>query len=317
MTARWGRHDYLHYIISETNKYNADNISRTKAYQNFYMAFPEIKWAFLASMVSRNAGWNMTDLWLLPFRKILSASQRKLLFMTYERANWLIFSDAYPQLMVYQLSLHSDKPLFHLLPDLYVSRYMQKEWAFFWEHQDTQRLVLALIINEQNVIHRPVIKQDYFKYRVFLRPSYLLQDILLLNAVLLPTRTKRLYGAFVHDFTDIDKRIALGKQLAAIMFHPRVYRPLLAFARTVEHTGSRQDYERFLGRHTEKAPLLRTVYPVITHQDNIRKDWYKKGGIRQKWLKNNSVNPDPRIKKTFYNRRKLMYAYAHLKDLFM
>lgn len=315
MMIGWRKRDYIHYIISETNKHNVDNISRTKAYQHFYMTFPEIKWAFLASMVSRNAGWNMTDLWLSPFRKILSNSQRNKLFMTYERANWLIFSDAYPQLMVYQLSLYLNKPLFHLLPEFHVSRYMQNEWKCFWKHRDMQRLMVALIINEQNVIQRPVIKQDYFKYRVFLRPPYLLQDILLLNAIILPTKSKQVYGAFVHDFTNIDKRIALGKRIASIMFHPRVYHPLFEFARSVEHTGSRWDYERFFYMQTEKAPILRTVYPIITHQDNIRKDWYKKGGIRHNWLKNISQQPDPLFKKKFYNRRKLMYVYGHIKDI--
>ncbi|SFA74371.1 Protein of unknown function [Lentibacillus halodurans] len=317
MVAARGKADHLHYIIFETNEHNLDNISRTKAYQNFYMAFPEIKWAFVASMVSRNAGWNMTDLWLSPLRKMLSNSQRKRLFMTYERANWLIFSDAYPQLLVYQLSLNLNKPLFHLFPELNVSRYMQQEWELFWEHHDKKRLLLALIINEQNVIQRPVINQDYFKYRVFWRPPYLLQDILLLNAIIIPTKSNRLYGAFVHDFTNIDKRIALGKKIASIMFHPRVYDPLLKFARSVEHTGSRWDYEKFLNIQTEKAPLLRMVYPVITHQDIIRKDWYRKGGIKHHWTKYNPENPDPHIKQSFYNRRKLMYVYYHIKDLFM
>lgn len=311
------KRDYVHYIVSETKAHNFDNISRTKAYQNFYTIFPEIKWAFLASMVSRNAGWNMTDLALPPFRTILSDTQRERLFMTYERANWLIFSDAYPQLLIYKLSLKLSKPMFHLLPELHVSRFMQKEWTYFWKHKDTQRLMISLIINEQNVIHGPVIKQDYFKYRVFLRPPYLLQDILSLNAVLLPTRSATLYGAFVHDFTNIDKRIVLGKKIASIMFNPTVYDALYDFARSVEHTGSRMDYERFLGIKMDKAPLLRTIYPVISHQDNIRSDWYKSGGIKQKWTENLCRDrQSPGIQKTFYNRRKLLYAYYHLRDIF-
>ncbi len=158
--------EHLHYILSETKKHNADNISRTKAYQNFYMQYPEMKWALLASMVSRNAGWNMTDLHLSPFRKILSTKQRNRLFMTYERANWLIFSDAYPQLLTYALSIHYNQPLFHLLSRFRVSRFMKKEWDYFWKHSDRNRLMTALIINEQNVIHSPVIKQDYFQYRI-------------------------------------------------------------------------------------------------------------------------------------------------------
>ena len=311
-----GKHNYIHYIISETKGHNFDNVSRTKAYQNFYSAFPEIKWALLAGVVSRNAGWNMTDLALTPFRKILSDNQRKRLFMTYERANWLIFSDAYPQLLIYKLSTHLNKPMFHLLPRLYVSRFMRKEWAYFWKHGDRERLMTSLIINEQNVIHDPVIKQDFFKNRVFLRPPYLLQDILLLNATIIPTKSSTLYGAFVHDFTNISKRIALGKTIASILFHPTVYDDAYKFVRTVEHTGSRQDYERFLGLQTDKAPWLRTIYPVITHQDIIRNDWYKRRGIKRKWTDNIFQNPDPSIKDTFYGRRKMLYGYYHLKNIF-
>ena len=39
-----------------------NNITRTKAYFDIYQKYPEIHWAFLGHMVSRNGGWNMTDL---------------------------------------------------------------------------------------------------------------------------------------------------------------------------------------------------------------------------------------------------------------
>lgn len=45
-----------------TDKCNLDNISRTNAYLRYYNKNQEIQWAFLASQVSRNAGWNMCDL---------------------------------------------------------------------------------------------------------------------------------------------------------------------------------------------------------------------------------------------------------------
>lgn len=32
------------------------------AYYDYYLRYPEIHWAFLGHMVSRNGGWNMTDL---------------------------------------------------------------------------------------------------------------------------------------------------------------------------------------------------------------------------------------------------------------
>lgn len=316
MNSTWSKHDYLYYITNKTKAHNLDNISRTKAYQNFYLLFPEIKWAFVASMVSRNAGWTMTDLFLSPFQVILNNKEHERLFMTYERANWLIFSDAYPQLLVFQISLNLNKPMFHLLPELRVSEYMVKEWKHYWKHNDKDRLMIALIINEQNVIQQPVVKQSYFKYHIFLRLPYLLQDFLFMNAIILPTRSTTFYGAFVHDFTNITNRIKLGKQIASIIFNPAVYKGLLDFALTIEHTGSRNDYEKYIGRHMEKAPLLRTVYPVITHQDNIRKDWYKRGGIKKKWKNKITADLDKDISNSFYKRRNMFYAYYHVKQMF-
>lgn len=307
---------YLDYITKKTKQRNIDNISRTKAYQSFFTRFPEIRWALVASLISRNAGWNMTDLFLPPFQRLLSKEKRMRLFMTYERANWLIFSDAYPQLMVYQLSKKFDKPLFPLLKKLNVSQFMINEWQYFWKHRDIQRLVTSLIINEQHVIHRPVIKQSYFKYQVFSRLPYLLQDFLLMNAVILPTRSRTIYGILVHDFTNVSNRITIGKQVASVIFHPSMYKDILDFALTIEHTGSRRDYEQFLNVDFPKAPFLRTVYPIITHQDIIRNDWYKLGGIKDKWLdeiKFNEMNPD--VGSSFYKKRHLLFAYYHLKNM--
>lgn len=48
------------YIKEKTAIANMDNISRTRAYQQYYLRNKEVEWSFLASMVSRNAGWNMT-----------------------------------------------------------------------------------------------------------------------------------------------------------------------------------------------------------------------------------------------------------------
>ena len=42
-----------------------------------------------------------------------------------------------------------------------------KEWLLFWEKRDMNRLITALIINEQNKIQKPVIESTYFKKHVF------------------------------------------------------------------------------------------------------------------------------------------------------
>ncbi|WP_042223620.1 DUF2515 family protein [Oceanobacillus manasiensis] len=304
---------YIHYIINTTNKHNKDNITRTKAYLNFYMDCPEIKWAFLASMVSRNAGWNMTDLHLPPFKKMLGREERNQLFMTYERANWLIFSDAFPQLLVYKLSKQIGKPMFHLLKWLHVSKFMVNQWKLFWKRQEQNRLMLSLIINEQNVIQGPVVKHTYFQYHVFKQLPYMMQNFLRLNAVLLPTSNTEIYGASVQGFTNITKRIRLGVQLANILYTPNVYDKFLLFAKTQEHTGSRKDYETFFDSHYSHAPILRVLYPVIKHQDNIREDWWKIGGVPSKWWHEPKVTALEDMKKTYYRKRDLLYGYYYMK----
>ncbi|WP_047985281.1 DUF2515 family protein [Ornithinibacillus californiensis] len=307
--------DYLHYIINETRKHNIDNISRTKAYQNFYIKHQEIKWSLLASVVSRNAGWNMTDLTLPPYKKMLGDNERNNLFMTYERANWLIFSDAYPQLLVYKLSLKYDVPFRELLEELQISTFMIREWEIFRKKRDKNRLMIALIINEQNVIHNPVIRQPYFKKKVFFSFPYILQNQFLINAVLLPTREGRLYGTFIQGFTNIDNRITIGKNLATQLFHRDVYPAIMDFILHVEHTGSRIDYERYLSIHLPKSSMLRMTFPIIDHQDNIRNDWYLLGGMKKKWFKPLQVDP-LEIGMSFYQKRHLLYAYYHIKSMF-
>ncbi|MFZ3578135.1 DUF2515 family protein [Virgibacillus sp. DJP39] len=307
--------DYLHYIIKQTKKHNFDNITRTHAYQNFYFRYQEINWAFLASIVSRNAGWNMTDLNLAPFKKLLGEKERNRLFMTYERANWLIFSDVYPQLLTYQLSCKLSKPMFHLLPYLRVSSYMEKEWNEFWIDQDKNRLMTALIINEQNVIHEPVLKQSFFKAHVFNDLPYHLQNMLYMNAVMLPSKTLPLYGAYVHSFTNLSKRIALGKHLASIIFSPAHYSGLVNFVQLQCHSGSRWDYEKFQNFSFPVSPPLKKIYPPIRHQDNIRYDWYKWRGVRNKWLFQSQDGIKTDIGKSFYRKRKLLFSYVSLKEL--
>lgn len=81
----------LSRIERQTKIKNADNISRTNAYKAFYDRHPEIKWSLLASFVSRNAGWSMTDLKGSLFQLGLRERQQEWFFLAYERANWLYF----------------------------------------------------------------------------------------------------------------------------------------------------------------------------------------------------------------------------------
>ncbi|UJL48067.1 DUF2515 family protein [Virgibacillus sp. NKC19-16] len=77
--------------------------------------------------------------------------------------------------------------------------------------------------------------------------------------------------------------------MAVILYNSEIHTTLLNFALKTEHTGSKHDYENFLNINLPTGPLLRLVYPAITHQNKIRNDWYKSGGIKEKWFKNHEA----------------------------
>ncbi|PLS03574.1 DUF2515 domain-containing protein [Neobacillus cucumis] len=275
----------IRQIASETKKRNVDNISRTDAYFSYFKQNPDIFWSFLASMVSRNGGWNMCDLEGNIFSKLLEPPLRKQLFLTYERANWLIFQDAYPQLLLYQYSTKLNRSMFHLLPNFNVSAFIQKEWERYWKEKDKKRLTTALIINEQNVIQTPVIEHPVYKKKVFHSFLFSFQDWLHFSCVLFPTCGGEVYGASVNGFKSLSKRINLGKRLASILFHPRLFPYFLEFAEKTPHTGSRNDYEQYFKIKTgRKTPLLRTTFPVIAHHQNNHIDWSTQRIISPAWL---------------------------------
>jgi hypothetical protein len=265
-------------IKQMTETHNLDNISRTVSYADFYRRNPEIRWAMLASMVSRNAGYSMCDLrgnWL---PRLLSRDTRKHLFQTYERANWLIFQDAYPQLLLYEFSKKERTPLFDLLSYFHVSHFMKKEWFRFWEDKDRERICTSLIINEQHVIEEPVLRQQFYKRRIFHGLPFLLQDYMHFSTVLFPVLSGDIYGISIHGFKDVRKRIETGKKLCRILFDSEMSHNIKIFSDQTVHTGSRHDFEKYVypGKHRE-TPFLRIAFPVVNHDNRLHKDWYKKG----------------------------------------
>ncbi|PFD38808.1 hypothetical protein CN285_17980 [Bacillus cereus] len=290
-------------IKERTDIANVDNISRTQSYQEYYLRNKEIRWSFLASMVSRNGGWNMTDLEGKCYSNVLSPSVKKHLFLTYEKANWLIFLDAFPQLLLYEESKRRCVPLFHLLQFFNTSIFMEKEWIYFWEKRDVIRLMTALIINEQNIIQKPVIENTYFQKHVFDTALFKFQEIFHVSAVVFPTVEGRIYGFSVYQFETLQKRIELGKKLAWLLYHPK-YRDLFyKFTLQTRHTGSRMDYECYLkGTRKSGTPALRDVYTIVTHEKIIEKDWFSEG------LETNSLflfeKPKGKINITEWYRKK-------------
>ncbi|TMU86794.1 DUF2515 domain-containing protein [Bacillus sp. BHET2] len=306
---------WIEELAALVNSYNQDNISRTHAYQNYFLLHPDIMWSFLASMVSRNAGWNMTDLKGDTFPRLLRSETCDLLFMTFERANWSIFQDAFPQLLLYHYSTIYGKKMFHLCREFQISRFMEKEWDRYWEEKDEIRLVHSLIINEQHLIQQPVIDHNVYKRRVFRTSLFFIEDHLHFSSVLFPTLQGELLGASVHGFRGIDNRIQLGNRLFTLLFHPDYHDLFVRFAMEVEHTGSRKDYEKFcIGMKETNTPELRQVYENVSHNWKDHRDWSKEVIVRRSWYEQPDLLQDIDLTKWFFTKQRQLEKVANIKE---
>lgn len=289
-------------IRAETEAAGRNNVTRTAAYFHLYQQYPELHWALLAHMVSRNGGWNMTDLkgGLLPH--VMNEHLVNRMFFFLERANFLIFQDAYPQLLLYRESRKRNVNCFSMLPDLHVSRFMKPFWDMFWEQKDSALLSLALIINEQYYIEDRLMQNAAMRKDVIHTLTFRLQSLLALNYVLFPfgrhtstdrTRTPKLAGFDINHFSDVNKRISAGKRLYAILFGvPHMLDAVLQFANHTPHSGSRADYwpDRFtpnvypvhstsgtLGEGMIFSPPLQLAWSDVNHAaiGNKPDDWFE------------------------------------------
>ncbi len=287
-------------IRKKTSKVNRNNVTRTKAYFDFYKRHPEIHWSFLAHLVSRNGGWNMTDLKGSILKEVLSNDAQNDFFSFLERANALIFHDAYPQLLLYEASKKRNKNLFYLLPKLHVSRFMRPFWNEFFEHKKSQLLTVALIINEQHYIEKRVVQHPSYKEKVLNNIIFKLQDVLQFTYVLFPFVTSknqtRLAGVTVSDFANIRHRIEIGKKLYCLLFGiENLYNDISKFTLKMQHTGSRNDYwtNMFTKNSHEKlnmtslscrpkkpiahSPILVDVWQDVSHTFTDNEDWFQPG----------------------------------------
>lgn len=309
--------ELIETIKRQTDFGNEHNISRTTHYDQFYKRHNEIIWAYLASFVSRNAGWNMTDLEGEIFKNLIPKKYREILFLTYERANWLIFSDAFPQLLLYEASKQLQKPCFHLLKFFHVSRFMEWEWNKFWIDKDIDRLCTALIINEQHVIQKPVIENRFFQDHVFGNISFFIEERMHFSTVIFPTLEGNLYGYSVHGFNKVKNRINLGKQLAWLLFYSKEHRQMRQFASSVEHTGSRYDYEQFVGEVKRKrTPKLLDVYPLMYHHRSDFTDWYNKKNrkIINQYFRKIKILKKYNLTKWYYKKQRQLKVSAKLEQ---
>jgi hypothetical protein len=239
-------------IEKETERFNLNNVTRTMAYWTIYKAYPELHWAFLAHLVSRNGGWSMTDLQGQWLPHLLSEQRIEAIFDLLEACNSLIFGDAYPQLRLYAECKRTGRDLFYLLPRFGVSAFMSPFWDKFLSDGNPIPLTAALIINEQHFIQSRVVEDDRYRSEVFASFAFRSQPLLQLNQILFPLRRAnragkrsplRLAGRVLENFEDLRERIEFGKSLYGMLFgYPDVLQGAILFAEQTVHTGSRADY---------------------------------------------------------------------------
>ncbi|MED0704428.1 MAG: DUF2515 domain-containing protein [Bacillaceae bacterium] len=262
-------------IVNVTNTLNANNVTRTAAYLNFYIRHPDIHWALLGHMVSRNGGWHMTDLKGDLLTRLISEKEQKNYFLFLERGNWLIFQDVFPQFLLYHHSLRMKRNLFYLLPYLNVSTFMETIWNHYWENRNYYLLAIATVINEQNYLEKHVIQNHHFQKTVLNTIGFKLYDFLRFNHIIFPyveNETKpALIGATLQHFASLHERIMLGKRLYSLLFHQEnVLQGVLRWAKKNKHTGSRADYWGHLFHHVKES-LPGTIYKRRTKKCELKK----------------------------------------------
>ncbi|WP_336783062.1 DUF2515 family protein [Paenibacillus illinoisensis] len=266
----------LEEIKTLTVENNRSNITRTAAYLACYDQYPELHWALLAHMVSRNGGYHMTDLQSNLMHNLQNHTDREHMYRLLERCNALIFQDAYPQLLLYMNSRRIGRSCFHLLSHFHVSAFMTPIWERFWLERCSSLLSVALIINEQNYIESRVVQHPYFQKEVLSKPAFHLHNLAGLNHIVFPLgRGKGLAGRVIEHFGKLDERIMFGKGLYAMLFGiEQVYTQVLEFARSVPHRGSRAEYWPGLFTTSLEGAADSKFYT----QELLEHEWMPEGG---------------------------------------
>ncbi|MFB1082562.1 DUF2515 family protein [Jeotgalibacillus sp. JSM ZJ347] len=261
---------------------NLNNVTRTKAYFQFYCKHPEVHWALLAHLVSRNGGWNMTDLKGSLLETFFNEGERTDFFDFLEKANAFIFHDAYPQLLLYEKSKEDKRSYMHLLSQFGVSAFMEPVWKSFLKQQNSELLTTGLIINEQHYIELRLISNAYYRTRVYESRLFKYQEFFHLNHVIFPYEIEKrvkVIGLNVSHFAPLEQRIEFGKKLYGMLYaSPYQLKSILRFAWNKPHTGSRSDYwpqvfSNDRGRSVY-SPALQSVWNNKQHL-YIDEEWYK------------------------------------------
>ncbi|MCD7033495.1 DUF2515 domain-containing protein [Metabacillus sp. GX 13764] len=315
-------------IKAERDHHNLNNVTRTKAYLDFYRSNPEIHWAFLAHMVSRNGGWSMTDLKSPHYGNLLKKKEQEDFYLFLEKANAFIFYDAYPQLLLYQHSKQQNKSLFSLLPAFAVSKFMEPVWNYFFHTKHSSLLTNALIKNEQELLQQRLVRLPHIQQVIFQNPKFFLQEFMGMTSVFFPykkrekERTYSLAGVLVSHFKSAGHRIQTGKKLYAMLFgNPLLLQSCCQFAFLHPHCGSRNDYWPHLyskdsGSSLLESTALKEAWPDHAHSFFSKEDWFTDMGLAEGFDAFDSAKVEDVSAKVLFNLAKLGPAHLIPKQVY-
>ena len=95
--------------------------------------------------------------------------------------------------------------------------------------------------------------------------TFKLQEMLHVSAVIFPTVEGKMYGFSVYQFETLQKRVELGKKLAALLFHPNYKSLFHRFALQTVHTGSRADYEQYIREARKSCTPTLEKFILLLH----------------------------------------------------
>ncbi len=118
--------DIRNHILYYRERLNTNNPDRTDYYLQYWIQNPEVPWTLLAHLVSRNAGYQMSDLgsvfvpteaysrtfpWNYNLAPRVAVAMIRATWAFLEVGNYLIFRDVFPQLEVYRAAKqYADEP---------------------------------------------------------------------------------------------------------------------------------------------------------------------------------------------------------------
>ena len=222
-------------LLAEKPDRNRDNVARTASYLELYALArangAELPWLLMAHLVSRHAGYLMTDVAAqIGAGSFFKREALEELFSFLERANFLIFDDAWHHVLCHLMRAPKGER---------TARFMRDAWHRYETEPSSaaseRRLLLDLVMNEQSYIERRVAHNARFA-----RPLAMVGFFEAIGRearVALPLTDARIK---VGGFARLERRVETGRRIFdEVLADASRREAIFAWALAHPHTGSR------------------------------------------------------------------------------